>query len=123
MKRKALLILVMMALLMCMLVISASATEITVGDITYTLTQGATPEKNTAVINSHKNVTFTTTDITIPVSVQDADGVVYYVTGLHSEAFRSTNLTNLLVSAYGYVRNGALRKQLMVGRICFTAYS
>ena len=75
-KRKILFVLAKMALLICVLVISTSAAEVTVGDVTYTVTQGATPEENTAIVNSHKGVTFTTTDITIPVSITDENGVV-----------------------------------------------
>jgi len=92
MKKKILLLMAMLAMLGCVFVISTSAAELNVGEVVYTVTQGATPAENKAVVNSHKNVTFTTTDITIPVSVQDDDGVVYYVTGLHSEAMEAAIL-------------------------------
>ncbi len=110
MKRKILFLLVMMALLACVLVISVSAAETTVGEVTYTLTQGATPEENTAVVNSHKSKTFTTTDITIPVSVE-YEGEVYYVTALHSEAFRATNLTSITFEAGSRIEE--------IGNYCF----
>ncbi len=112
MKRKLLLFMVMTSLLICLFVVSISALEVTVGEVTYTVTQGATPEENTAVVNSHKSKTFTTTDITIPVSVQDENGTVYYVTGLHSEAFRSTNLTSVTFEAGSKVKE--------IGNYCFT---
>ena len=48
MKKKILLLMAMLAMLVCVFVISTSAAELNVGEVVYTVTQGATPAENTA---------------------------------------------------------------------------
>ncbi len=96
MQKKFLLILAMVAVVICLFVVAVGAETVTVDEVTYTLTAGATEEENTARINSHKKISFTSTELTIPVYVESEDGVKYYVTSMDSAAFEGTNLTKVV---------------------------
>ena len=74
---------------------SVSAASYTDGEVTYTLTKGATEEENVATINGHKGKVFTNTVITIPAYIE-YEGEKYYVTDSNtSNPFESTNITEI----------------------------
>ena len=95
MKKKLLISLAVMALLILAFSLSVSAATYVDGEVSYTLTKGATEEENIAKINSHKGKVFENTVITIPAYVV-YEGEKYYVTDAVTDTtFESTNLTEV----------------------------
>ncbi len=90
MKKKFLFILSMVAVLALLFAMSVFAVDITVDEISYTLTE----DNNTATIKKHENTSFTTTDIVIPEYVE-YEGEKYYVTEMVDYAFKGSNITTV----------------------------
>lgn len=92
MKKKIILTLTVVALFVFVLSLSVSAVSYVDDEVSYTLTEGATEEENTATINNHKSKQFTNPVITIPAYIE-YEGEKYYVTDANSNTtFEGTNL-------------------------------
>lgn len=93
MKKKLLVAFIAVLALVCLFTIAVSAAQI--GELNYTLTEGATESENTAKINKHENAIFEETDIVIPEYVE-YEGKKYYVTAMADYTFKNTNITTVV---------------------------
>ncbi|MBQ7226245.1 MAG: leucine-rich repeat protein [Clostridia bacterium] len=90
MTKKFLLALSMVAVLSLLLAISVFAVDVTVNELSYTLTE----DDNTATIKKHENNSFTNTSIVIPEYVE-YEGEKYYVTKMADYTFKCSNITSV----------------------------